>query len=147
MLRQAKVSDVEGITSIIEEVAIAIPLKLDGVGAKEVLRSIIRGHCSVGPSFVEEDNGTIVGALLAKPILIGAPNLEIRFVAVAPNRQGNGVLSGLIESVKRENRPLSASVCETNSSDMANRLKHFGFEEVGESGWPGQSSFRWEPPG
>lgn len=129
---------------LLEEAAPEIPIPLNTPGVQEKLKTdIIQCHRS-GKSWVAVDaSGKVVGVALARQDFDESGAISLRDIAVSANARGQGVCTSLIEKLKANGVPLTASVLHDNQSAMAGRLQNYGFSKVGSD--DRETKFRWAP--
>lgn len=147
-LRPATGDDHTDILAVLENVADEIPVSL-GTAEKERLREIIGECCASGDSMVAEDEaGTIVGVVLARPDALerlyrrnGAVSLD--YIGVAKSARQSGIFAGLMATYLTKGVPLIATVLAGNKGGMLRRLTKLGFAKVEEEGK--QTKLKFEP--
>jgi GNAT superfamily N-acetyltransferase len=154
--RLAKPGDVVAILSIMEEIAIEIPLAIRDEVHKRQLAQKVREWFALNTSIVAlgKDEG-VLGFQLASPTNGGeklgnlwAPasdGIMLQYAGVTKVARKQGIFSALIERMKRHGLPLYATVKHSNRSAMANRLVRMGFEKFATNGHFDQDHFRWTP--
>ena len=129
---------------VIEQVAPEIPVLLDTEGRQKAMRGIIVECHKSGKSWVAVDtNGKVVGCVLARPDFHEDGALSLRYIGVSKDSRRHGISTALIEKLKTQGVPLTASVLRTNKSNMAARLAKNGFAEEGTT--DAETKFRWAP--
>jgi hypothetical protein len=112
----------------------------------EVERRMIQtpvGECCLsGKSWVALDaNGLVVGAILVRQDTDDFRALSLQYTAVGKSARGSGVFSALIDKVKNERVPLTATVLSGNKSHMIDRLLKKGFLNIGADAQ--RANMRW----
>lgn len=134
-------NDETDILAVLEEVAPEIPMPLEN---QDAIKTIIIQCRESGKSWVAvEAKGRLVGFALAKPDLHQHGAISLRYIGVSKESRGFGLSTVLIEKLKTEGVPLTASVSHTNQSNMANRLVKDGFTKTGANST--ETQFRWDP--
>ena len=133
--------DDTNILAVLEEVATEIPIPLEN---QDAIKTIIIQCRESGKSWVAVDaKGIVVGFALAKPDLHQRGAISLRYIGVSKESRGFGISAVLIEKLKTEGVPLTASVLHTNQSNMASRLVKDGFTKTGAN--ETETQFRWDP--
>ena len=142
--RVASSHDETDMYEVIEEVAPEIPVLLDTEGRQNAMRGIIVECHRSGKSWVAVDaNGKVVGCVLARSDFHEDGALSLRYIGVSKDSRRHGISAALIEKLKTEGLPLTASVLRANKSSMATRLAENGFTEEGTNDT--ETKFRWNP--
>jgi ribosomal protein S18 acetylase RimI-like enzyme len=149
-LRLAIVDDAPVIFGVLVEVAPEIPLLLDTEGRRGAVARMVMECVLAGESWVAVDGGgDVAGFLLVVPDEIERFQrdnhaLHLRYSGVAISYRRQGVFRVMIQQVMERKVPLTATVKAANQSQMAEILKHMGFQK-----WSGDShleeDFRWQP--
>lgn len=147
--RVADNDDAGGILTVLQEAAPEIPLSLDTPELKEAIQEVIAECCASGDSWVAVDSGgSVVGVVLAKPDRLERffkknQAVSLRYIGVNKMNRRHGVFATLMEKLKAKGVPLTASVLDTNHSNMANRLLKVGFTKTESDAK--EARFRWAP--
>lgn len=134
--RVANSGDASGILTVLQEVAPEIPVLLDTPERQGIIRHIIAECCESGESWVAVDaEGAVIGFVLAKPDLLerfrhSNQAISLRYIGVNRNSRRRGIFAALMEKLKINGVPLTASVLHTNQSAMADRLVKLGFTKL-----------------
>jgi hypothetical protein len=106
------------------------------------MKGIIEECHTSGKSWVATDkDGTVVGFALARGDFHDPPAISLRYIGVSANSRRSGIFATLMNKLKANGVPLTASVLHSNRSDMANRLVKIGFTKVGSD--TKQTKFKW----
>ena len=138
-LRAAGNDDHTDILAVIEEVAAEIPVSLDTEVKKEAMKTIIVECCASGDSMVVEDeNGVVVGFVLAKPDKMerfhhNNDAISLRYIGVGNGARRRGIFANLMAAYLARNVPITASVLAENKGEMLRRLTGLGFAVVKET--------------
>jgi predicted N-acetyltransferase YhbS len=92
-------------------------------------------------SFAATDDGSVVGSIQCWPVSVGeTPLILVGPVAVAPDRQGQGLGHRLMHAALAATKPTDAPMVMIGDPEYYGR---FGFHAAGTAGWtlPGP----WEP--
>jgi N-acetylglutamate synthase-like GNAT family acetyltransferase len=142
--RVAGRDDETDILALLEEVAPEIPMVLDTPRKQDAIKTVIIESHRSGKSWVAVDeNGRVVGVVLAKPDLHETGAISLPYIGVSGDSRGRGIFPTLMEKVKANSVPLTASVLHDNSSAMADRLVKIGFTKVGSDAK--EAKLRWAP--
>jgi hypothetical protein len=69
--------------------------------------------------------------------------ISLRYIGVSKNSRGRGISSALVEKLKTNGVPLTASVLNGNQSGMVDRLVKIGFTKMGSD--DKEAKLRWAP--
>lgn len=147
--RAATDDDVDGILTILQEVASEIPLTLDTPEHLGIMRDIVIECCTSGDSLVAVDGtGAVVGVVLAKPDRLERfqhrnEAISLRYIGVKKDWRRRGIFTGLMQKSMAKGVPLTASVLHANKSAMADRLVKIGYQKVGSD--EKETQLRWAP--
>ncbi len=149
--RPASVDDAAEIHALLLQLAPEIPLLVDSLEREEALYALIRNCGRSGESWVAVDeHGRIVAFALVDPELLERHYaeyeiLELRYVGVAPDHRGKGILTNLIANVTARLVPVTVIIPPQNRSNIAARFEKLGFRRVASTG--GEQQLRWEAGG
>jgi hypothetical protein len=131
--------------AVLEEVAPEIQVRLDTPEARDRMATeIVQCHKS-GQSWVAVANdGRIVGVALARPDFHEQGAISLRYIGVSKDSRRNRVYSSLIEKLKVNGVPITASVLHNNRSGMGRLLVKDGFTKVDSD--DNETRYRWNPP-
>ncbi|HEY7246573.1 MAG TPA: GNAT family N-acetyltransferase [Xanthobacteraceae bacterium] len=142
--RVATRDDETDILAVLEEVAPEIPVSLDTPEAKNIIKGIIIECRQSGKSWVAVDAaGTVVGFVLARKDIHEQQAISLRYIGVSGNSRRRGIFATLIEKMKANGTPLTASVLAGNKSGMVDRLVKTGFTKQGPDAK--ETKLRWTP--
>jgi N-acetylglutamate synthase-like GNAT family acetyltransferase len=143
--RQANRNDETDIYAVLKEAAPEIPVSLDTQEAQSrMVTEIVQCHRS-GKSWVATDeNGRIIGVALARPDFHEQGAISLRYIAVSKESRRSGISASLMEKLKANGAPITASVLHNNRSGMENRLVRIGFTKVKSD--DNETQFRWVHP-
>jgi N-acetylglutamate synthase-like GNAT family acetyltransferase len=147
--RPARLDDAGEVHQLLMQLAAEIPLLVDSLEREEALYALARNCARSGESWVACDkDGRIVGVALVEPNRLGRHYaehevLDLRHVAVVPERQDSRILGALIAKVTERLQPIAARVGAQNRTGLAARLRELGFRSAGSVG--GEQVLRWEP--
>ncbi len=147
--RPARLDDAGEIHDLLMRLAAEIPLLLDTLEREEALYALVRNCARSGESWVACDkDGRIVGLVLVEPNQLGRHYaehevLDLRHVAVTPDRRDGGVLGALIDKVTARLQPVAVRVGAQNRTGLAACLRELGFRAIDSAG--GEQVWRWEP--
>jgi hypothetical protein len=79
------------------------------------------------------------------PIRYGITDISLRYVGVSADSRRRGIFAALVEKMKADGVPLTASVLHGNRSAMADRLVKSGFSKAGSDAK--EAKLRWERSG
>ena len=143
--RVATRNDGTDILAVLEEVATEIPVSLDTPKSQQIIKIIINQCCDSGNSWVAtKADGTVVGFALAKALFGQKQPVSLRYIGVSPGSRGHGISKTLVEKLKANGVPLTASVLHTNKSGMADRLVKMGFAKAESDA--NETKLQWPPP-
>jgi N-acetylglutamate synthase-like GNAT family acetyltransferase len=130
--RKANSNDETDILAVLEEVAPEIPVRLDGQERQEKIKTIIIECHGSGKSWVAVDvDGKVVGFILARPDVHDDQSaISIRYVGVRADSRRRRIFSTLVEKLKANGVPLTASVLRDNRSSMVDNLVKIGFTKI-----------------
>ncbi len=139
--RPAVIGDAADIHSLLLSYAADIPLAVETLEQEEALYAAIRKIIVFAQSWVAEDGGAIVGAVLVDSAEVGRhwgenELLNLRYAAGA-------ALDELIGKVVERAVPIVATVKDGNRSGLADRLERAGFQRSETR--VGEQHFRREP--
>jgi ribosomal protein S18 acetylase RimI-like enzyme len=143
--RLASRDDETDILAVLEEVAPEIPVRLDGPERQEKIRTIITECHRSGKSWVAVDgDGRIGGFVLARPdVHEGHAAISVRYVGVSADSRRRGIFFALMERLKANGVPQTASVLHDNRSAMVNNLVKIGFTKIESDAK--ETRLRWSP--
>jgi hypothetical protein len=119
---------------------------LDTPERQDAIRGIIVECRKSGKSWVAVDeNGSVVGFVLARGDLHESGAISLRYVGVSADSRRRGIFGTLVEKMKADGVPLTASVLHGNRSAMADRLVKSGFTKAGSDAK--DAKLRWEQSG
>src|ERR1700693_2724252 len=114
--RLAGFDDETDILDVLEEVAPEIPVRLDGSERQSKINTIITQCHRSGKSWVAVDaNDRVVGFVLARPDAYdGQTAISVSYVGVRTDSRRRKIFSTLMEKLKANGVPLTASVLHDN---------------------------------
>jgi ribosomal protein S18 acetylase RimI-like enzyme len=124
-IRPANLNDIDHIFRVLEAIAWAIPLELEGLERREKILACIGQCCCLGCSYIAEMNGQVIGFLLVEEGASGG--LVLPYGGVSKEYQRRGAFTALISEVKKRGQPIRARVRHDNKSAMVDHLKKYGF--------------------
>jgi hypothetical protein len=141
--RVAIQDDETDILAVLEEIAPEIPVLIDASDNQHPIRSVIIECHQSGKSWVAVDaGGTVVGVALAKPDHHEQQAaISLRYIGVSKNSRGRGIFYALIENLKANGIPITASVLHGNQSGMVDHLVKIGFTKKGSD--DKETKLRW----
>jgi hypothetical protein len=143
--RVASRDDETEILAVLEEVAPEIPVSLDTPEAKNIIKAIIVECRSSGKSWVAVDaDAKVVGFVLARKDIHEQQAISLRYIGVNKNSRGRGIFYTLIEKLKANGVPLTASVLHGNQSGMVDHLVKIGFTNKGSDA--NETKLGWAAP-
>lgn len=149
--RFATPDDARDIFSVLAEVALEIPVRLDTCGRRKAIFSKVKERASLGESLVAIDgDGRVIGFLLVEPdeterSFCNNMALHLLYGGVTASWRKQRIFSALIRQVTSRMVPLTATVKAANRSEMATRLTRLGFQNAGPGSFPAETNFRWQP--
>jgi len=145
--RVAVRDDETDILAVLEEVAPEIPVRRDGEERQEKIRTVIIQSQKSGKSWVAVNaDDTVVGFVLARrSIRDGQVVISVQYAGVSADSRGRGIFPTLMEKLKANDVPLTATVLHNNQSGMADHLVKIGFTKMESDAK--QAYFRWSPEG
>jgi hypothetical protein len=145
-IRPARLSDVEGIFAVFQEIASQIPVNLTTPEHVKGIMEQITQCCSDDCSFVAVDeNGVVVGFQLGEKISwLDEQYIYLRYAGVLQRAQGFKVFGQLVKAEKSLGLPLVAQVLHDNKREMVARLTHYSFRPC--SGSHVSPAYRWNGP-
>jgi ribosomal protein S18 acetylase RimI-like enzyme len=141
--RVATFDDETDILDVLEEVAPEIPVLLDTKEKKDNICIVIVQCRRSGKSWVAvRDDGKVVGFALAQQYFDGEP-IDLPYIGVSTEARRRGIFTTLVEKLKANGVPLTATVLHNNRSAMADRLAKTGFTIVRSD--EKETKLRWDP--
>jgi ribosomal protein S18 acetylase RimI-like enzyme len=142
--RAAAHDDETDILAVLEEVAPEIPVLLDTQDKKDRICTVIVQCRRSGKSWVAVgDDGKVVGFALAQQYFHEGP-IALPYIGVSSRVRGRGIFANLMEKLRANGVPLTASVLHSNRSAMAHRLAKIGFTIVESD--DKETKLQWDPP-
>jgi N-acetylglutamate synthase-like GNAT family acetyltransferase len=142
--RVATRDDETDILAVLEEVAPEIPVSLDALDPHDPIRGIIVECRKSGKSWVAVNaHGKVVGVGLARADFHENQAISLRYVGVSGEARRRGIFATLMEKLKSNGVPLTASVLHNNRSGMADRFVKIGFTKVASDAK--ETKMRWAP--
>jgi N-acetylglutamate synthase-like GNAT family acetyltransferase len=142
--RVASRDDETDILAVLERVAPEIPVLLDTPQRQDAIRGIIVECRKSGKSWVAVNaDGRVVGFVLARADFHEKQAISLRYIGVSGDSRRQGIFAALMEKLKSNGVPLSASVLHNNRSAMADRLVKIGFTKVETD--TKETKLRWAP--
>jgi N-acetylglutamate synthase-like GNAT family acetyltransferase len=142
--RVATRDDETDILAVLEEVAPEIPVTLNTPENLLIIKGIIIECHQSGKSWIAVDEDSrVVGFVLARPDFHESDAISLRYIGVSMELRRRGIFTTLIEKMKANGVPLTASVLHDNSSGMADRLVEVGFTKIGSDAK--EEKLRWAP--
>jgi N-acetylglutamate synthase-like GNAT family acetyltransferase len=109
------------------------------------ITGIIRQCCDSGKSWVAVDAGEkLVGFVLARKDIHDQKAIALLYIGVSPASRTRKIFSTLLDKLKANGAPLTATVLHSNQSAMADHLAKRGFAEVVRD--DKQTKLRWQKP-
>jgi hypothetical protein len=136
--------DEHSILAVFKEVATEIPIPLDDPEAEaKMITEIVQ--CRGGTWVAVDESGKVIGFALARLDLRAKDKAtSLKDIGLSGDSRGLGICSNLMNKLKAEGLPLTASVLADNQSSMADRLVKFGFKKTESD--DKETRFRWDPP-
>ncbi len=139
--RPAQIGDAAGIHTLLLAIAGDIPLAVETLEQEEALYAALRKILAFGQSGVAVDEKTITGFVLIDSVEVGRhwgenELLNLRYAA-------GEALDALLAKVVERRVPITASVRDTNRTELAARLERCGFRSVETR--TGETRFRHDP--
>jgi hypothetical protein len=142
IVRVAEPGDKAGIFALLKACADEIPVGLDGDEGVGRFAELIDRWCQNGPSFVAVADERIVRFRLTSPSL-QPDERKLEYGGVASDYRLRGIFPRMLDEAKAISVRLDAIVKDANKSGMADRLKAFGFSDLGVTIIADEHAFRW----
>jgi hypothetical protein len=141
-VRKMVASDLDGVFSILCNVATSIPVLLNTEKRRQAMFAHIQNRYLRGFSLVAADReGAIVGLQLAdrKRIFADVDAICLDYSGVRETARQIGIFREFIKRQQQHGLLLRAEVLSENTSDMAEMLKRYGFS------CNGKTEYLWRP--